>query len=121
MNIELKDLMKVHPEDLAATQFEALKQHVIETLDLVMQQVKDEAFQDLHKGLAHSPAGDCMGDDNHYIDFGYSNECLDIAEVIDQLSALKQQMIKTETEALDATVPLKKGRTNRGASCTKLL
>ena len=89
--MKLEQLLKTTPETLAVEQHAALKEHVIKVLETTLQAVKDEYYTAVNNFDQFSPAGDCMGCDNHFINFGYDEkEPLDICEVMERLIELKK-------------------------------
>jgi hypothetical protein len=89
--MKLEQLLNTTPESLAHEQHAALKAHVIEKLETVLKAIKDENYKDIDKLISYSPAGDCMGGENHFIDFSFTHkQPLDIAEVTERLVALKK-------------------------------
>ena len=89
--MKLEQLLKTTPETLAIEQHAALKAHVITVLESTLNAVKDEYYSGVSKLAIYSPAGDCMGCDNHFINFGYNEkEPLDIYEVMERLIELKK-------------------------------
>jgi len=89
--MKLEQLLKTTPETLAIEQHAALKAHVIKTLNTVLEAIEnDAAYSVVEKLTSFSPAGDCMGVDNSFINFGFSEkEPLDIMEVVGRLEELR--------------------------------
>lgn len=95
MSIELSDLMKTTPKQLASLQHDALKKHVLGVLNLITNIIRNEQYDSLMKDddglLEFSPAGDGYGNDNHYINFSYmKDEPMDIKEIVEELRNLKK-------------------------------
>jgi hypothetical protein len=89
--MKLEQLLKTTPETLAVEQHDALKAHVITVLESTLRAVKDEYYTAVNNFAQFSPAGDCMGCDNHFINFGYNDkEPLDICDVMERLIELKK-------------------------------
>jgi uncharacterized protein (UPF0297 family) len=89
--MKLEQLLKTTPETLAIEQHDALKAHVINVLESTLQAVRDEYYNAIQKMTMDSPAGDGMGCDNNFINFGYEdNKPLDIYEVMERLIELKK-------------------------------
>ena len=89
--MKLEQLLKTTPETLAMEQYAALKEHVIKNLKTVLEAIEDDASYSVVEDLtSYSPAGDCMGLDNSFINFGFSEkEPLDIMEVVGRLEELR--------------------------------
>jgi len=64
---------------------EALKQAVIGRLELVIALIKEDKYKELSKLCNYSPAGDCMGCDNVYINF---SDICDVEDIGDFLNIL---------------------------------
>lgn len=88
--MKLTDLLKTTPETLASEQHKALKCHVVERLETVLQAIRDENYKYIGKLTSNSPAGDGYGNDNNFIEFGFdSSASMDISEAVDLLMSLK--------------------------------
>jgi len=61
---------------------EALKQVVTDRLELVVSLIKDDKYKELSEFCSYSPAGDCMGCDNVYINFSDACDIKDIGDFI---------------------------------------
>lgn len=93
MNKELKNIMSITIENLAKTQHDALKRHVINVLDTVKKCIEKEQYDQIEDLTFESPAGDGWGLDNQVIDFSYKDdENMDITEVAWLLNNLKTTM-----------------------------
>jgi len=88
--IELNDLMKLRPEDLAKKQHDTLKAVVIEKLENIVNIIAGERYKEIGELCESSPAGDGYGRDNMYIDFSYNEYEADITDVVDKLMGLKK-------------------------------
>ena len=64
---------------------EALKQAVISRLEEVISLIKEDKYKELSNLCSYSPAGDCMGCDNVYINFSDICDVEDIGDVIYKL------------------------------------
>jgi len=92
--LELADLLTIDTTTLRQRQADALKQHVIEKLEKVINLVKLGQLDKIEKETAYSPAGDGYGSDTCFINFGISElgeewEYLDIVEVCNKIKALE--------------------------------
>lgn len=88
--MDLEKLLKTTPETLASEQHDALKTHIIAKLMNVVNLIKSEEYKKIESLTEFSPAGDCMGCDNSYINFGFGEEPLDIHDVVSRLQELKK-------------------------------
>ena len=91
--MEIDEIMKIDVSNLAETQFNALKKHVIEKLVKVADIINrsrpgDSVVDKVEKMVSFSPAGDGYGLDNHFIDFGYGGENLDVIQVAENIEKL---------------------------------
>jgi hypothetical protein len=87
----LKDLLKTTPETLAKLQTEALKQHMLKTLNRVIYLINEGNWNLLEDMCQWSPAGDGMGTDHHFIDFNWddgADDGVDIIEVIQKIRSI---------------------------------
>lgn len=64
---------------------EALKNAVIERLNVVVKAIKENNLEEIIPFIGDSPSGDGYGCDNRYISFEDITDCEDIGEVIDAL------------------------------------
>jgi hypothetical protein len=86
--MDIKEIMKINVDTLRQTQYEALKNHVIDILDKIKFLIKDDDFNTIEKFLEYSPACDGYVEDNNFIDFSYNDEYpLGIKEVIEELKS----------------------------------
>lgn len=91
--MNLSELMKTKPENLAELQHKQLKEHVLSVLSNIQKLVEEEQYDSIEDCCGFSGAGDGYGSDNHYIDFSYNEDsscALDILDVADHLSKLKR-------------------------------
>lgn len=90
--MNLSDLLETSPETLAENQHDELSLFVISKLEEIIKLVKVKAYDDLQDKLVHSPAGDCMGCENDFIDFAWGSEVgpTDIGECITLLQSLSK-------------------------------
>ena len=92
----LAQIMAMDINNLKQKQYLAFKEHVLKILEMFHDVIKEEQDLDILSPLVnYSPAGDGMGCDNYYIDFGYKDENgdrikLDINDVIHTLENLKK-------------------------------
>lgn len=87
----LKIVMGLDPENIIMTQHAMLKLHVITVLKRVISFLEKDQYSQIGNMLRYSPGGDDMGQDNHYIDFGYDKTPMDMADVIELLDAKKRR------------------------------
>lgn len=92
--LELADLLTIDTTTLRQRQADALKQHVIEKLEKVINLMKLGQLDKVKEETAFSPAGDGWGVDNYFINFGISElgekwEYLDIVEICNKIQALE--------------------------------
>lgn len=92
-------IMDLNIENLAKEQYNYLKDHTIKTLLNVIEDLENDNFKSLEKRLVWSPAGDGMGEDNYYINFGYKEGMeTDLHEIIDEMASLKRSFTKCEVD-----------------------
>ncbi len=64
----------------------AVKEATIEHLEYIINLLKENKFEKIASSVTFSPAGDCMGRDNYFIDFTGACNLEDIGDVITVLS-----------------------------------
>ena len=90
-NVKNKMNQKFNPRQLAREQHNVLKQHVIDTLEEIINHIAVHNYDVVIKQHTfNSPAGDCMGIDSTVINFGYDEQEKDIYEVLNHLAFLNQ-------------------------------
>jgi hypothetical protein len=85
----LKDLLKTTPETLAKLQTEALKQHMLKTLNRVIYLINEGNWNLLEDMCRYYPSGD--GTDRYFIDFNWDDGADDgvgIIEVIQKIRSI---------------------------------
>lgn len=90
---DIKNFLKIKPENLAEEQYIALVDYACNRLQMVINHLENGSMDEAEKMLEFSPAGDGYGCDNHFIRFEISTEkeCCDIFAVIEQLRKLNIQ------------------------------
>lgn len=66
----MTNILNVNVDNLMEEQLKTLKQHAINVLYKVISAIEREDLTSLKSYIEHSPAGDDMGCDNYYINFG---------------------------------------------------
>jgi len=79
-----------HPQDKS---YEEMLQHVLSTLTTLQRHLARGDFAAAEAMLRNSPAGDCMGDDNYFVDFDPDDKT-NGADVHDMILALKRKMVE---------------------------
>lgn len=93
----IEDILNLDINNLRNKQHEVLKEFVIGKLREVIRMVEEEEYESiLSEGdiLEYSPSGDYMGEDNHYINFNYTNNNanhMDIEQIVSKLKRLKEE------------------------------
>ena len=79
----------VSAKEIKRIQYTELKNNVVDRLKTITDLVKNDA--DIDMFLGYSPAGDCMGCDNNFINFGdlIGDDYKDINEITTLLKDLK--------------------------------
>jgi hypothetical protein len=84
--------------DIATLQRKALKQYVLNRLQVIHNRIDEEEFDLAKDMLEDSPAGDDMGCHNRYIRFDVpEHEDMDIQQVIDLLIELRHSIEHPES------------------------
>lgn len=81
---------KFDPRAIAREQHDAYRQYILDVLKDVTEKVAKGDFTAVADMTVFSPAGDCMGWDNHFINFGYDNRARDILEALNRLAYLER-------------------------------
>lgn len=87
--MEIQEILKLTPEQLATTQLKELKLHVVTRLQKIIQNINNDQYDEVLSMTFESPAGDDMGMDNTCIDMAISDKLTDIGNVIDRMKELK--------------------------------
>lgn len=84
-----EEIMKVNVDNLTKLQIEFLKGHIVEILNKVIGYVQEDKFDELQKMLVLSSGGD-WGEENYFINFGYSgNDPLDLKQILNMIQHLQ--------------------------------
>ena len=76
---------------------EEIKKQTLDRLDKVLTLLKEDKFDEIESLIRFSPDGDCMGCDNHYIDFSFlSSEDNTIEDIHDVIRILKREPVIDE-------------------------
>lgn len=103
--ISVLEFAYLKPEELAEKQHEELKKHCISVLQNVISIIQKEKYKeilgssgdtDVTNLVCYSPAGDDMGSDNHYINFGGGMDIVEISTRLNQLKQIKDLWKKKE-------------------------
>lgn len=94
MEVNLKEILNIKPENLAHQQQIFLRNYVINHLRNIIELIEDGDYDEVHDFIECSPAGDECGIDNRYIAFDDATPRdqkykSDIGDVIDRLIELK--------------------------------
>lgn len=95
--VDIKEMLSLKPENLAAQQHEALKQYVVQKIKDFNQLINSEKYEEALNLLANSPAGDGYGCDNEYLDFSETGS-EDIGCILRKLKSL-QHMSKKKVKS----------------------
>lgn len=95
--IDLDDLLNIDIESLADAQYNALKKHVINKLNLIIELLEKDDLQGVANLLKFSADGDGWGSENYFIDFSYNDRYnRDLGDILEQMARLKNEKIKLE-------------------------
>ena len=84
---KLKEIMtrKFDPRAIAREQHDEYRKYIVGLLKDVVEMVEDGDYRAVADMTEYSPAGDCMGCDNSFIDFGFGTGPKDILEALNLL------------------------------------
>ena len=97
---DIKKLMSLTPESLAEEQHVTLRDAVVKYIQEFANDIKREHYSKALSKLAFSPAGDCLGCENEYLDFSwameepYGGNGVDVGDVLNRLEELKKIVTK---------------------------
>ena len=92
--MNLNDILNLDIKNLSNKQYDALKEHTIKILEEVISYLKLDDLQGVYDLLEFSPDGDGWGAENYFINFTYNSEPMDLNDIIDLMSRLKNIEIK---------------------------
>ena len=94
VQVEVKDIMTMSPEDVVRVQHTALKEHAINTLMEIVNLIKEDKYDEIDSRIKWSPAGGEQGTDKYFIDFTYDpsmrEEGTDISYILEELMRLEK-------------------------------
>lgn len=77
------NILDTNIEKLKQDQLKALQEQVKKVFDEIYTLFIEEKYQEiLEKYIQYSPAGDCMGCENNFINFSWNNKIKDIGDII---------------------------------------
>lgn len=93
------NILDTNIEQLKKDQFQALTEHVEKTLNEIVSLFKEKQFTTIRERFVeYSPAGDCMGCDNSFINFAWNEgERKDIEDIL----SMDVSLTKHEKKASD--------------------
>lgn len=85
---------------LKKDQMKALEEHFLLVLDDIKSLFKEHRFQDIeNKYVLFSPAGDCMGSDDYFINFSWNSKEKDIMDILHMAKELtKDEVVEKDEE-----------------------
>ena len=85
-----KTIMDINIGNLKEKQYEFLKEHTLNILEGIIDDLKNDKFDDIRKKMAFSAAGDGYGDENYYINFSYNETFMDLFDIVNKIEELKK-------------------------------
>lgn len=83
------NILNVDINNLQEEQLKELKRHTVEVLHKIADAVEKEDFKTIKGNMQFSPAGDGYGDENHFIDFSWGNQTMDIGDIVEKMENLR--------------------------------
>lgn len=78
-------------EKLKQDQLKALQEQVKNVFDEIYRLFLDGKYKEIEeKYIQYSPAGDCMGCDNNFINFSWNDTIKDIGDILEMASTLTE-------------------------------
>lgn len=89
----MKHILDLDINNLKQAKYDAMKEHIIGVLNRVKDLIEKGSYEELEEITFYSPSGDCMGCDNHCINFAWrDDEDMDINEAVEILIRLKNDL-----------------------------
>lgn len=83
------NIMDLDIDNLSEKQYDYLKNHTISILKDIQNDLENDRLGNIVSKLSLSPAGDCVGQNNYYINFAYKDgEQLDLSDILDKMAKL---------------------------------
>lgn len=95
------DFAYLNPEELAEKQHDELKKHCIKVLQYITALIQKDEYKTIRELVKFSPAGDDMGTENHFIDFGKGSDIIDVVNRLEHLKKIKDMWVKKEDKGAD--------------------
>lgn len=97
------NILDTNIDQLKKDQLEALTEHVEKTLNEIIFLFKERQFKQIRdKFLEFSGAGDCMGDENNFINFAWNEgEIKDIEDILLMAESLTEKRTKEKKDDFD--------------------
>jgi len=86
--MDIDYLMNLNIENLKQEKNKALTNFAVKKLQEVITHLQKKNYTAIEKMLILSPAGDGMGEDNYFINFGYNEEEKDLGDFLNELKRL---------------------------------
>jgi S-ribosylhomocysteine lyase LuxS involved in autoinducer biosynthesis len=90
------DFAYLNPEELAEKQHAELKKHCIKVLQHITTLIQKDDYKTIRELVKFSPAGDDMGTDSNFIDFGKGSDIIDIVNRLEHLKKIKDMWEKKD-------------------------
>lgn len=81
---------KFDPRAIAKEQYDEYRKYIVGLLEDIAEMVAEGDFKAVADMTAFSPAGDCMGRDNSFIDFSFDSRPADIIDAVNRLAYLER-------------------------------
>lgn len=92
--VNLSELLRTSPQDLASLQYDALRTYVIQRLEKVTQLIRDEQLDQAIEMCFYSPSGDGYGRDDRCLSFDEAfpddHNGIGLGDVLAKLEQLKK-------------------------------
>ena len=83
------NILDTNIDKLKQDQLKALQEHVKKVFDEIYRLFLDGKYQEINeKYIQYSPAGDCMGCDNNFINFSWNDKIMDIGDILNMAEKL---------------------------------
>ena len=90
MQIDINTLLSLNADNLAQTQHDALKAHVLSVLDNIHTLIQEEKYDEVINHVFETEDENGWNSSVFAIDFNYNNGCNDIIDMTNYLTNLKE-------------------------------
>lgn len=80
----MMNILDTDIEKLKHDQLKALREQMKKVFDDIYELFEEKEYEEIEKKyIQYSPAGDCMGCDNNFINFSWNDKVMDIGDILE--------------------------------------